>query len=185
MHNVTVSKSLFGYLDFDIDPFDNFYKFSCEFEEGKLNDQSKAINEIYNIRRQCNNLSKAKIGDFQLEILDFGKYALGMVFIKKMQLKSVLIDEYSIIEDMITRIKEEFKLLIDEKKDFFDEEKRNNFVFKLNRMKFVKNNVSRDLYKVNSMKYCDDIEISRFKFKPIQYVLDNIRKVKEYILRNG
>uniref|UniRef100_A0A0N5B6V8 Peptidase_M13 domain-containing protein n=1 Tax=Strongyloides papillosus TaxID=174720 RepID=A0A0N5B6V8_STREA len=214
LRNVTASRSLLEYLDLDVNPCDNFYKFSCgewikfyqkifgsqknitirngiikfdifleEFEEGKLNNQSKAINNIYNLRRQCNELPEAKIAKCQSEISKFGKYALGVVFINNIRLRSLKTDEYNKIEDMAARIKDEFKLLIDEKKDIFDEEARNNFLFKLDKMKFKKDIYLQDSSYVEFMEFCYKIILKKFESKPIQYVLDFSRNLGKNTLK--
>uniref|UniRef100_A0A0N5B6W2 Peptidase_M13 domain-containing protein n=1 Tax=Strongyloides papillosus TaxID=174720 RepID=A0A0N5B6W2_STREA len=210
LRNVIASRSLNEYLDHDVDPCDNFYKFSCgkwiktqqeiygngkdiimdngqinfnkfvkEFEEGKLNNQSKAINKIYNLRRQCNKLPEAEITKCQSEIFKFGKYALGVVFINNIRLRSLKTGEYNKIEDMAARIKEELRLRINEKKDIFDEETRNNFLFKLDKMKFIKAPVFQNSSYVERMEFCYGNITREFQSKPIQYFLNLSRNLKE------
>uniref|UniRef100_A0A0N5BYH5 Peptidase_M13_N domain-containing protein n=1 Tax=Strongyloides papillosus TaxID=174720 RepID=A0A0N5BYH5_STREA len=90
------SRSLYEFLDRDVDPCDNFYQFSCgkwirtmelDFEdsdsvntrvsmtnfnkfreeamEGKYNDESSAIHNIYKLYGKCKDLSEDEIGKCQ------------------------------------------------------------------------------------------------------------------------
>uniref|UniRef100_A0A0N5B2Z8 Peptidase_M13 domain-containing protein n=1 Tax=Strongyloides papillosus TaxID=174720 RepID=A0A0N5B2Z8_STREA len=80
---------------------------------------------------------------------------------------------------MAKRIKEEFRLLIDEKKHIFDEETRNNFMYKLDKMKFKRNFDEYDLSNTTEMEYC----YKKFKMFfeddfSIKLVLKNIGSIK-------
>uniref|UniRef100_A0A0K0FNG7 Phosphate-regulating neutral endopeptidase (inferred by orthology to a human protein) n=1 Tax=Strongyloides venezuelensis TaxID=75913 RepID=A0A0K0FNG7_STRVS len=185
LYGEKTSRSLFEYIDFDVEPCDNFYKLSCnnwiksreklrgsnesfaynsrtsnfeyfikEFGKGKYNNESRAIYTLYKLRERCNELSEDKFEDCELIIKIFGTYALSAIFIKTNKIRSEENGDYNIIEDMIVRIKEELRLLINERKDIFDEETRNNFMYKLNRMEFKKNYDEHDLSNVELMDDC-------------------------------
>uniref|UniRef100_A0A0N5B6W0 Uncharacterized protein n=1 Tax=Strongyloides papillosus TaxID=174720 RepID=A0A0N5B6W0_STREA len=114
------SRSLYEFLDRDVDPCDNFYKFSCEVLEGKYNDQSRAINTFYNLYKRCEKeLPEDKIEDCKSKISDFGIYAMSSLYLKEDKTKEKNNKEFeSITLSIFDKIKEEFKLLIDEKKRF-------------------------------------------------------------------
>uniref|UniRef100_A0A0N5BM26 Peptidase_M13 domain-containing protein n=1 Tax=Strongyloides papillosus TaxID=174720 RepID=A0A0N5BM26_STREA len=77
---------------------------------------------------------------------------------------------------MIKRIEQEFRLLIDEKKDIFDEETRKHFLHKLNTMKFVKNHDIYGLSDVHLMKYCyENIGINYNN-----HIADILKTIKHY-----
>uniref|UniRef100_A0A0N5C609 Peptidase_M13 domain-containing protein n=1 Tax=Strongyloides papillosus TaxID=174720 RepID=A0A0N5C609_STREA len=131
------------------------YLFS-EFIDGKYNNESKVINTLYKLRQKCKKLPIKTIFDCNLKILNFGRYALSSVFLKKNIIKSEEDGEYDTVENIIMLIKHEFRLLIDEKKDIFNEETRNNFKYKLDKMEFVRNFDKLDLSNVTSMESCYD-----------------------------
>uniref|UniRef100_A0A0K0FBQ1 Fam-d protein n=1 Tax=Strongyloides venezuelensis TaxID=75913 RepID=A0A0K0FBQ1_STRVS len=115
----STSRSLREYVDFTVDPCDNFYKFSYAVK-GKYNNESTAINNIYNLRMKCVQLSEEKKKKCEYEIIKFGIYAFGILFSKKSKIDREKHAIYVIIEDTINRIKEEFRLLINEKENIFD-----------------------------------------------------------------
>uniref|UniRef100_A0A0N5B501 PIR Superfamily Protein n=1 Tax=Strongyloides papillosus TaxID=174720 RepID=A0A0N5B501_STREA len=155
----------------------SFDKFIDEFHEGKYNNESKVINTLYELRKKCKKLSTYKIYDCNLEVSNFGKYALSSIFIKRNKIRSEGNGDYNIIENMIKRIKEEFRLIIDEKKDDFDEETRNNFKYKFDKMKFVRNFDKLDLSNVTSMESCyDNIGIDYNDH--ITNILDKMKNLK-------
>uniref|UniRef100_A0A0K0FP28 Phosphate-regulating neutral endopeptidase (inferred by orthology to a human protein) n=1 Tax=Strongyloides venezuelensis TaxID=75913 RepID=A0A0K0FP28_STRVS len=209
LYSETASRSLYEYVDINVEPCDNFYKFSCnnwikskeklrgsnesfnynsrmsnfehfikEFEEGKYNNVSRTIFTLYKLRERCNELSEDKFKDCQLIINTFKTYALSAIFIKKNEINSEMNGDYSIIEDMIERIKEEFRLLIDEKKDIFDEETRQHFLHKLNEIEFKRNSDEDDLFNVTLMENCyDNIGINYND--PIENIVETIKRYKE------
>uniref|UniRef100_A0A0K0EW49 Phosphate-regulating neutral endopeptidase (inferred by orthology to a human protein) n=1 Tax=Strongyloides venezuelensis TaxID=75913 RepID=A0A0K0EW49_STRVS len=151
-----------------------FNTFVKEFEEGKLNDQSKAINSIYNLRRRCNELPAAEIAKCQSDIFEFGKYALGVVFINNIRTRSRESGALKKLDDMVARIKEEFRLLIDEKKDILSQGAINYLLFKLDRMLLKQNNYfDKDFYLVAMHRSYDGF-LKKFESKSIQYILDYI-----------
>uniref|UniRef100_A0A0K0FNH2 Phosphate-regulating neutral endopeptidase (inferred by orthology to a human protein) n=1 Tax=Strongyloides venezuelensis TaxID=75913 RepID=A0A0K0FNH2_STRVS len=185
LYNETATRSLHEYLDFDVDPCDDFYSFSCgkwiktqkkirehsnithftnsevnfenfvtEFEEGKYNDESRIIHTLHKLREKCKELPEDKIFDCNSQIFNFGKYALSSLFIRKNRIKSEKNGDYKRIVGTIERIKEEFRLLIDDKKDIFDEETRKHFLHKLNTMKFERNIDRYELFAVELMEEC-------------------------------
>uniref|UniRef100_A0A0N5C274 Peptidase_M13 domain-containing protein n=1 Tax=Strongyloides papillosus TaxID=174720 RepID=A0A0N5C274_STREA len=148
--------NLNDYVDPEVKPCDNFYLFSCEFYKGKLNNKSRTIKNLHNLLTKCYDQPEASIADCQSTILNFGNYATSSLFLNENKIKSEKNGDYNIIEDMIKRIKEEFRLLIDEKKDIFDEETRKHFLYKLDKMKFVKNYDEDYLFNVTLMEDCYD-----------------------------
>uniref|UniRef100_A0A0K0FNH1 Phosphate-regulating neutral endopeptidase (inferred by orthology to a human protein) n=1 Tax=Strongyloides venezuelensis TaxID=75913 RepID=A0A0K0FNH1_STRVS len=132
----------------------NFFKFLNEFYRGKSNDKSRTIKSLHNLLIKCFQQPKTFFEDCQSEILDYAKYAVTSVFLKNNKIKSEENGDYNIIEDMIKRIKEELRLLIDEKKDIFDEETRKHFLHKLNTMKFERNFDHFNLSNVELMEDC-------------------------------
>uniref|UniRef100_A0A0K0F3F3 Phosphate-regulating neutral endopeptidase (inferred by orthology to a human protein) n=1 Tax=Strongyloides venezuelensis TaxID=75913 RepID=A0A0K0F3F3_STRVS len=203
------SKSLREYVDFTVDPCDNFYKFACgkwtknkeeksinktsfyytdretnfqnfikEALDGRYNNESTAIKNIYNLRKKCIQLSGEKKKNCKSEISEFGKYAFGVLFIKQKKIDSEKRGDYIILEDMIKRIKEELRLLIDEKKDIFDKESRDNLLKKLDEMEFKKQFDYDDISSVLLMETCyKDIGIS--ENDSIEEVLKNIESLSK------
>uniref|UniRef100_A0A0N5BM24 AAA_13 domain-containing protein n=1 Tax=Strongyloides papillosus TaxID=174720 RepID=A0A0N5BM24_STREA len=115
--------------------FDDFIK---GFKEGNYNSESKAINNTYKLKRQCYQLPKADVRNCKSEILDFGTYALSSSFLKNSKIKNEDNIDENVIEDMISGIKEELRILIDRKTDIFDIETIRNFFHELTTMKIEK-----------------------------------------------
>uniref|UniRef100_A0A0N5BPK6 Peptidase_M13 domain-containing protein n=1 Tax=Strongyloides papillosus TaxID=174720 RepID=A0A0N5BPK6_STREA len=215
------SRSLYEYLDLDVEPCDNFYKFSCgnwiktmeknrgnserfnydikranfdnlikgniffvfiyllsESMEGKYNNESSAIKKIYNLRNKCMELSGQVKENCIIEIESFGKYAFTSLFIKKSKADSKKQDDYKIVEDIFKRIKEEFKLLIDEIENIFDKESRDNLLQKLNEIEFKKKIDYHDTYSNLLMETCyKNIGIS--ENESIEEALKNIESLSK------
>uniref|UniRef100_A0A0N5BEM9 Peptidase_M13 domain-containing protein n=1 Tax=Strongyloides papillosus TaxID=174720 RepID=A0A0N5BEM9_STREA len=131
----------------------NFLRFLDEFYRGKYNDKSRTVKNLHNLLMKCFQQPLTFFEDCQLEILNFAHYAVSSVFLKKNKIKNEENGDYNIVEDMIKRIKEELRLIIDEKKDIFDEETRKHFLHKLNTMKFERN---FDKYNVSNVELMDD-----------------------------
>uniref|UniRef100_A0A0N5BZV1 Peptidase_M13 domain-containing protein n=1 Tax=Strongyloides papillosus TaxID=174720 RepID=A0A0N5BZV1_STREA len=191
------SKSLHEYVDLDVNPCDNFYKFSCgnwiktrkidigysekfnndstttvfdnfikEFFAGKLNDESIAIKKIYNIRKKCEQLSVSERNKCEDKILTFAVYAL------KRNTANIILD------DMIKRFKEEFELLIDEKKDIFDKESRDNLLKKLFEIEFTRNFDKDDTTSVLLMEKCYE-EVGISENDSIEQILKKIKSLSK------
>uniref|UniRef100_A0A0N5BGY6 Peptidase_M13 domain-containing protein n=1 Tax=Strongyloides papillosus TaxID=174720 RepID=A0A0N5BGY6_STREA len=85
---------------------------------------------------------------------------------------------------MIVRIKEELKLLIDEKKDIFDEETRKHFLHKLTTMKFKKNFDHYDLSNIKAMDSCYENVDFIFKYNNPKNAIKTIKKIRERSFRH-
>uniref|UniRef100_A0A0N5BP65 Peptidase_M13 domain-containing protein n=1 Tax=Strongyloides papillosus TaxID=174720 RepID=A0A0N5BP65_STREA len=97
---------------------------------------------------------------------------------KKSRIESEKRGEYVILEDMIKRIKGELRLLINEKKDIFDKESRNNLLKKLDEMEFTRKFDFLDTSSVLLMETCyKDIGIS--ESDSIEKVLINIESLSK------
>uniref|UniRef100_A0A0N5BPK5 Peptidase_M13 domain-containing protein n=1 Tax=Strongyloides papillosus TaxID=174720 RepID=A0A0N5BPK5_STREA len=168
------NKTSFHYTN-SITNFDYFIK---EALDGKFNNESTAIKNIYNLRKKCIQLSGEKKENCESEIRNFGKYAFGILFIEKRRIDSEKHGDYIILEDMIKRIKEELKLLIDEKKDIFDKESRDNLLKKLDEMEFTKKIDFLDTSSILLMETCyKDLGISGND--SIEEVLKNIESLSK------
>uniref|UniRef100_A0A0K0FNH3 Phosphate-regulating neutral endopeptidase (inferred by orthology to a human protein) n=1 Tax=Strongyloides venezuelensis TaxID=75913 RepID=A0A0K0FNH3_STRVS len=160
----TENETSYYYTDFD----SNFNKFVIEALNGKYNTESIAIKDIYNLIIKCRELPNNEAKDCDQEVYEFGLYAFSSLFVVKNRVESeILNDDYIIIEDMVKRIKEEFKLLLEEKGDKIDKETRYNFLDKLNAIEFVRNldpyelsntSLMEDCYKNIGVQYDDNIE---------------------------
>uniref|UniRef100_A0A0K0FGX5 Phosphate-regulating neutral endopeptidase (inferred by orthology to a human protein) n=1 Tax=Strongyloides venezuelensis TaxID=75913 RepID=A0A0K0FGX5_STRVS len=168
----STSRSLREYVVFTKDPCDNFYKFSYAVK-GKYNNESTAINNIYNLRKKCSKFSEKKKENCESEIRNFGKYAFGILFLKKNGINTEKHDDYIILKYMIKEMKEEFRLLIDERENIFDKDSRNNLLQKLNEIEFTRKFDYNDVSSVLLMETCyKDIGIS--ESDSIEEVLKNI-----------
>uniref|UniRef100_A0A0K0EUX1 Phosphate-regulating neutral endopeptidase (inferred by orthology to a human protein) n=1 Tax=Strongyloides venezuelensis TaxID=75913 RepID=A0A0K0EUX1_STRVS len=155
--------------------FDNFIK---EFFAGKLNDESAAIKKIYNIRKKCEQLSVSERKRCEDKILTFAVYALSSLFIKKSKMEREKYGDYIIMNDMIKRFKEEFELLIDEKRDIFDKESRDNLLKKLFEVEFTRNFDKDDTTSLLLMEKCyESVEIS--ENDDIEQILKNIKSLSK------
>uniref|UniRef100_A0A0N5BEM6 Peptidase_M13 domain-containing protein n=1 Tax=Strongyloides papillosus TaxID=174720 RepID=A0A0N5BEM6_STREA len=160
------SKNVKSYYHTDLDS--NFNKFVIEALDGKYNAESIAIKNIYNLIIKCSKLPDDKAKNCDQEVYEFGMYAFSSLFIVKNRVESEIInDDYIIIDDMVKRIKEEFRLLVEEKGDRIDNKTKDNLLRKLNEMEFVKNldpfelsntSLMEDCYKNIGVQYDDNIE---------------------------
>uniref|UniRef100_A0A0N5CFM5 Peptidase_M13 domain-containing protein n=1 Tax=Strongyloides papillosus TaxID=174720 RepID=A0A0N5CFM5_STREA len=155
-----------------------FIYFFLEALKGKYNNESTAIKNIYNLGKKCIQLSEEKQENCESEINNFGKYAFGVLFIKKSRIEREKHGDYIILENMVKRIKGELRLLINEKKDIFDKESRNNLLQKLDEMEFTRKFDYDDISSVLLMETCyKDIGIS--ESDSIEKVLINIESLSE------
>uniref|UniRef100_A0A0N5C6G0 Peptidase_M13 domain-containing protein n=1 Tax=Strongyloides papillosus TaxID=174720 RepID=A0A0N5C6G0_STREA len=156
----------------------NFNNFTKEALDGRYNNESTAIKNIYNLRKKCIQLSGEKKENCESEIKYFGIYAFGILFIKKRRIDSEKHGDYIIFEDMIKRITEELRLLIDEKKDIFDKESRDNLLKKLDEIEFTKKIDRLDISSILFMETCyKDLGIS--ENDSIEEVLNNIKSLSK------
>uniref|UniRef100_A0A0N5BR40 Peptidase_M13 domain-containing protein n=1 Tax=Strongyloides papillosus TaxID=174720 RepID=A0A0N5BR40_STREA len=160
----------------------SYDKFSDEFFERKYTNESKTISILIKLHEKCNELPKDKIFNCNSEIYDFGHYALSSVFLKKNIIESDENGDYEAVKSLIWLMKYHFELIIDEKKQIFDEETRNTFKSKLNAMKFKKNFDEYDLSNVTSMEGCyDNIGINYDDH--IENILKAIRRHKKISIK--
>uniref|UniRef100_A0A0N5C2M5 Peptidase_M13 domain-containing protein n=1 Tax=Strongyloides papillosus TaxID=174720 RepID=A0A0N5C2M5_STREA len=146
--------------------------------DGRYNNESIAIKNIYNLKKKCIQLSGEKKKNCESEIREFGKYAFGILFIKKNRIESEKHGDYIVLEDMIKRIKGEFRLLINEKKDIFDKESRDNLLKKLDEMEFTRKFDYNDISSVLLMETCyKGLGIS--ENDSIEEVLKNIKSLSK------
>uniref|UniRef100_A0A0K0EUX0 Phosphate-regulating neutral endopeptidase (inferred by orthology to a human protein) n=1 Tax=Strongyloides venezuelensis TaxID=75913 RepID=A0A0K0EUX0_STRVS len=169
-----VNDEVFAY-DSRTTTFDNFLE---EFIAGKLNGESIAIKNVYNIRKKCEQLSGSKKQKCEDEIMSFAIYALSSLFIKKSKMEKEKNGDYIIIEDMVKRFKEEFELLIDEKKDIFDEKSRGNLLKKLFEIDFTKKFDVDEIPSVLLMEQCYE-EVGVSENDDIEQILKNIESLSQ------
>uniref|UniRef100_A0A0N5CHI0 Peptidase_M13 domain-containing protein n=1 Tax=Strongyloides papillosus TaxID=174720 RepID=A0A0N5CHI0_STREA len=137
--------------------FDNFIKGNIFFAfiyllsesmKGKYNNESSAIKNIYNFKNKCMELSGKAKENCVIKIESFGVYAFTSLFIKKRRIDSKKHGDYIMIKDMAKRIREEFRLIINERENIFDKQSRDNLLQKLNEMEF---NTKIEFNKIFSM----------------------------------
>uniref|UniRef100_A0A0K0EZY1 Phosphate-regulating neutral endopeptidase (inferred by orthology to a human protein) n=1 Tax=Strongyloides venezuelensis TaxID=75913 RepID=A0A0K0EZY1_STRVS len=199
-----VSRSLSEYVDFDVDPCDDFHRFTCKkwlkyssseknnlmegdelsfmhkfenFEKrairGDFNHVSEAVNKINKIYQKCKVIEE----DYNINCTDklrnFALYAFASVYINNQIKDRNIEDDYTIAKGMINNIKEELKILINDKKDLFDEETRKNFMEKVDYMVLFQK-FHKDLSDVSFMEEC---------YKHIQYMDDyNFNEIEENLI---
>uniref|UniRef100_A0A0N5B503 Peptidase_M13 domain-containing protein n=1 Tax=Strongyloides papillosus TaxID=174720 RepID=A0A0N5B503_STREA len=175
------AQNLYEYLDPSVDPCDNFYLFSCgkwirtqkkiygdndnssirdqhtnfnKFRDGKYDKISEVARVLQKRRKECLKTIELDKNECLQVIDDFATYAISTLFVTQNRKKSEKRYDFVFIEDMIKRIREEFRLLIDEKKHIFDEETRNNFLFKLGRIEYKKDFGESDIFNIEIMNDC-------------------------------
>uniref|UniRef100_A0A0K0FP23 t-SNARE coiled-coil homology domain-containing protein n=1 Tax=Strongyloides venezuelensis TaxID=75913 RepID=A0A0K0FP23_STRVS len=100
----------------------------------------KQLKKLHILLSKCYKQPKNSfVKSCSLEITDFTRYVISLLFLKTSKMNSKKNGDYYIIEDIIKRIKEEFKLLIDERWDIFGEKTRRIFLHKLDAMKLKRN----------------------------------------------
>uniref|UniRef100_A0A0N5B1Q2 Peptidase_M13 domain-containing protein n=1 Tax=Strongyloides papillosus TaxID=174720 RepID=A0A0N5B1Q2_STREA len=151
----------------------HFQKFVDEALDGKYDDESAAIKTVNNLKKKCIKLPFNKIQTCDRNIMNFGLYAISSLFMSKNRIDSDKHNDYAVIQDIIRRIKEELRLLINEKKDIFDDKSRDNLLRKLYETEFTTKFDEDDISNVLLMENCYK-EIGISENDRIEKILENI-----------
>uniref|UniRef100_A0A0N5C7W1 Peptidase_M13 domain-containing protein n=1 Tax=Strongyloides papillosus TaxID=174720 RepID=A0A0N5C7W1_STREA len=205
-HNDPNSRILYKFLDLDVKPCDNFYKFACgkwiktmekeygnfgsfnhrtdtfdKFANGekKYNDESKMLSTLVYLRDKCSqDLPNDKVYSCGNEIFEFGKYALSSVFLRR-NIKNFEHNNGNLsVNQIYLNIKEQFILLIDEKEHLFDLDTRRYFKDKINHLKLATSFDDHHLSNVEHMENCYYNSIGINYNDHISTILANINNLK-------
>uniref|UniRef100_A0A0K0EMS5 Peptidase_M13 domain-containing protein n=1 Tax=Strongyloides stercoralis TaxID=6248 RepID=A0A0K0EMS5_STRER len=132
-----------------------FNDFVLDIMSKKIKTNSRALKKIIEMEEKCEMLKdQVKKENCTNLVKDFRKYAFATIFINERLRDKEVKYGLNVSTLIFNKLKEEFKLLIDEKKDIFDENSRKNLLKKLSKLKFDMKGTIEKIYDTVEMEKC-------------------------------
>uniref|UniRef100_A0A0K0EU60 Phosphate-regulating neutral endopeptidase (inferred by orthology to a human protein) n=1 Tax=Strongyloides venezuelensis TaxID=75913 RepID=A0A0K0EU60_STRVS len=165
---------------------DELYNFNSFFYEAmenrKYDNKSKVIKNINDMFRKCSTLDPELVQVCYSSVSEFGTYAFASYFIHRLENNKIVQEGYKIVKKMFHEIINEFKLVVKEKHNILDKITIKNYIKKINRIKFNRND-HKNLGDLKMMEKC----YSYFKFSNKtsgQALLNNIFNYESLLPKN-
>uniref|UniRef100_A0A0K0EK86 Peptidase_M13 domain-containing protein n=2 Tax=Strongyloides stercoralis TaxID=6248 RepID=A0A0K0EK86_STRER len=114
-----------------------FDDFVLDIMSEKIKIKSRAIEKMITMAKKCRILPEKNDKETCFNLVrDFGNYAFATLFINERLHDKEVKYGLKVSALIFDKLKEEFRLLIDEKKDIFDETSRINLLKKISKLKF-------------------------------------------------
>ncbi|CEF59729.1 Phosphate-regulating neutral endopeptidase [Strongyloides ratti] len=114
-----------------------FGTFLSGFINGDYNDQSKALNKLYKMLTLCWLESEERYDDIcGKQVLSFATFGFVSFYLNKKINKEKIMLEYDALQKIFIQVKNEFKLVVEERKDLLDDESKEKILDKIQRLSF-------------------------------------------------